>query len=287
MNEAADSSPWAIEVIYYTDPYCTWCWGSEPILRHLEIVFGEQLKLTYKMGGLVEDIDDFYDPTNDIRSMEQVAPHWLEASTRHGMPVDITVFDKYADEIRSTYPGGIAYKAAELVDKDLAVKYLRRLREAAAALALPIHRRETQLELAKEIGLDANAFTAALDDGRAEAAFAADVDEARSHGISSFPTFIVRNESGEQVALRGYQTFDGFARVIDSVHGAPLRRRKPPPLEDVLSSYGRLTTQEAAEIYGVAREQAAKGLEMLVKAGKAVKVPAGTGEFWDLVNDAR
>ncbi len=186
MNKAADSSPWAIEIIYYTDPYCTWCWGSEPILRRLEVVFGEQLRLRYNMGGLVENIDDFYDPTNDISSMEQVAPHWLEASTSHGMPVDITVFNKYSGELRSTYPGGIAYKAAELIDEDLAVKYLRRLREAAAALALPIHRRETQLELAKEIGLDTDAFTAALDDGRAEAAFPADVDEAGSQS-AAFP----------------------------------------------------------------------------------------------------
>ena len=286
MNKAAHSPPWAIEIIYYTDPYCTWCWGSEPILRRLEVVFGEQLKLSYKMGGLVEDIDEFYDPTNDISSMEQVAPHWLDASTRHGMPVDITVFDKYSDEIRSTYPSGIAYKAAEIVDKDLAVKYLRRLREAAA-LCLPIHRRETQLELAKEIGLDVDAFTGALGDGRAEAAFLADVDEARLSGISSFPTFIVRNERGEQIALRGYQSFDSFAGVIDSVHGTPLERREPPPLEEILSSYGRLATQEAAEIYGVTREQAAEGLDMLVKAGKAVKVPAGTGEFWDLLDDAK
>ena len=287
MDKESGAPPWAIEIIYYSDPYCTWCWGSEPILRHLEVVLDGQLSLRYKMGGLVENIDDFYDPANDISSIKQVAPHWLEASARHGMPVDITIFNKYDDEIRSTYPSGIAYKAAELVDEDLAVKYLRRLREAAAALALPIHRRETQLELAEEIGLDADAVAAALDDGRAEAAFLADVNEARDHGISSFPTFVVRNERGEQVALRGFQPFDDFAGIIDSVHGTPLDRRKPPPLENVLRTYKRLSTQEAAEIYGVGREQAAEGLEMLVKAGKAVMIPAGTGEFWDPLSNAK
>ena len=64
-------------------------------------------------------------------------------------------------------------------------------------------------------------------------------------------------------------------------------RREPPPLEEILSSYGRLATQEAAEIYEVTRDQAAEGLEMLVKAGKAGKVPIGTGEFWDLLDDAK
>jgi predicted DsbA family dithiol-disulfide isomerase len=24
-----------IEITEFTDPYCTWCWGSEPVLRHV------------------------------------------------------------------------------------------------------------------------------------------------------------------------------------------------------------------------------------------------------------
>jgi len=45
-----------VEIIEYTDPYCTWCWGSEPVLRKLEYVYGGQLVVGYRMGGLVRDI---------------------------------------------------------------------------------------------------------------------------------------------------------------------------------------------------------------------------------------
>ena len=51
-----------IEIVSYTDPYCTWCWGSEPILRKIQEVYGEQVRLRFVMGGLVEDMQKFSDP---------------------------------------------------------------------------------------------------------------------------------------------------------------------------------------------------------------------------------
>ena len=80
-----------IELIEFTDPYCTWCWGSEPVLRKIKEVYGNQVKIGFVMGGLVKDIAEFYDPLNRIGGKDwnkQVASHWLEASERHGIPVD-------------------------------------------------------------------------------------------------------------------------------------------------------------------------------------------------------
>lgn len=55
-----------IKVIEFTDPVCTWCWGSEPMLRTLEARYGDQVKVEFIMGGLVEDIREFYDSFNNI-----------------------------------------------------------------------------------------------------------------------------------------------------------------------------------------------------------------------------
>ena len=98
-----------LEIIEFTDPVCTWCWGSEPVLRKLETHYGDQLRMGYVMGGLVKDIRDFYDNFNDIggdaeRSNAQIAKHWLDASERHGMPVRTEGFRMFSDEHPSTYP---------------------------------------------------------------------------------------------------------------------------------------------------------------------------------------
>jgi protein-disulfide isomerase-like protein with CxxC motif len=69
-----------IELIQFTDPVCTWCWGSEPLLGKLEARFGEQVRSSFVMGGLVRDIREFYDDANDIggtpeAANEQIARH--------------------------------------------------------------------------------------------------------------------------------------------------------------------------------------------------------------------
>ena len=55
-----------LELLAFTDPVCTWCWGSEPVLRKLRRWYGDQLHIRYLMGGLVEDIRTFYDRANAI-----------------------------------------------------------------------------------------------------------------------------------------------------------------------------------------------------------------------------
>jgi len=121
-----------VELTEYTDPYCTWCWGSEPVLRHVLEAYGEQVRLRFVMGGLTNDSETVRDPSNGIGGPDwrrQVAAHWLEASRRHGMPVEVSEFvEKVAP--RSTYPTNIAYEAAKQQNPAVADPYLRRLREA-------------------------------------------------------------------------------------------------------------------------------------------------------------
>ena len=143
---------WKIELISYTDPYCTWCWGSEPILRKIKAIYGDQVRLSFVMGGLVENIDTFYDLHNNIggpQKYEQGAAHWAEASGRHGQPVDNQLIFDLKKDFHSTYPASIAYKAAQMQDRELADKFLRRMREATSAEKMLIHKIEVQVELAE------------------------------------------------------------------------------------------------------------------------------------------
>jgi len=195
----------------YTDPMCTWCWGSEPIMRRLRTVLGDQIQIRYVMGGLVEDFDEFYDAANDIATPADVAPHWEEASRQHGMPVDTTIFE--TDPAQSTYPASEAFTAARQQDTGLAHRYLRRLREAYTTQARNVNHRAVQVELADEVGLDVDDFTTALDDGTARKAFEADLARTREAGVRSFPTYGITGPVGERRAA-GFQTFDQLLAVF-------------------------------------------------------------------------
>jgi predicted DsbA family dithiol-disulfide isomerase len=263
-------------LVQYTDPMCTWCWGSEPIVRRLRAAFGDQLRIRYVMGGLVEDFDEFYDAANDISTPGDVAPHWLEASEQHGMPVDTSVFE--SDPAHSTYPASVAFVAARQQDTDRAHRYLRLLREAYATQARNVNRRTEQVALAERVGLDVDAFTAALDDGSAREAFEADLDRTREAGVPAFPTYDVLGPAGER-RLTGFKGFDALADALTDV--APgLERSSPPPMRTFIERYGPVATREVAEVYQLDDGKARQVLQSLGDEGFVRREARGNGAFW-------
>ena len=118
-----------VEVIHYADPWCWWSWGLEPVISRLKEVYGDQIKVLYKMGGVTDYI-------NEWRSEYQVSEDealraWVsESSELTGMPADKDYYLK--SKMKSTWPACIAFKAAQLQGEELAEKFLRRLTEVIA-----------------------------------------------------------------------------------------------------------------------------------------------------------
>jgi putative protein-disulfide isomerase len=243
-EETGNKGMHLIKLVKYTDPYCTWCWGTGPILRKIKELYGDQVKITFKMGGLVEVIANFCDPLNLIGGedvFEQVAAHCEDASKKHGMPVDSRVFQDIAKDFRSTYPANIACKAAQMQSQELADRFLRRIRDAIAAERRALHRREVQIELAGEVGLDVGRFKRALEDGSAE---------------------------------RSFKKLVGDGLV---------KRRLEATNERILAfivKYGKVTTKEVAEVFNLTEELAVTMLHILEVYGKIEGRRAGNGYFW-------
>jgi predicted DsbA family dithiol-disulfide isomerase len=275
-----------VRISAFTDPACTWCWGSEPVLRAVETRFGHQVHIRPVMGGLVKDIRAFMDTANGIggdpeHSNAQIAAHWLEASARHGMPVKTDGFRMFTDQDVSTWPMCEAYEAARLQGEAAGGRYLRRLREATAAEARQTNRIEVQAELAAEVGLDLGRFLGALRDGSALTAFEADLAETARHGVRGFPAFLFEGE--RRVMVPGWLPYEGFREVLGMVSGGGLVETAPPSTPEAIAAFirrhGRVTDREIAVTFGLS-DQAWGALEPEVLQAAGIEVePAGNGRF--------
>ena len=259
-----------IEIVEYTDPYCTWCWGSEPMLRHLQEAYGDQLSIRFVMGGLVEDSTTFSDPMNGIGGpnwLQPIADHWVEASKRHGMPVGVTKF--VTTPFASTWPSNVAYEAAKLQDATLANRYLRRLREVAATEGGGLDQVELLADIAREVGLDRGRFMTDFK-GRAEDEFARDRLECRRRDVHGFPTFLIVVDGRERLA-RGYRTYEQTAGLIDLLAGEPVERRESSfddlNVLDFVEKYGSAAVREVSEVFGVSDASAKAALDRLAASG--------------------
>jgi len=253
-------------------------------MRKIKAIYGDQVKISFVMGGLVENFDTFFDSQNNIggpQMFEQVAAHWEEASGRHGQPVHNQVSFDLKGDFRSTYQASIAYKAAQLQDQELADKYLRRLREATSAERKFIHKIKVQVELAEEIGLNKERFVQAIESGEAKKKFLEDIKLSRSMGIHGFPTFQVNNRDGTGMFLSGWQRYQAFERVFDKLAGDLLKKDtyllKEEDILKFIGKYKKVSTQEVATLLDIEKHTAYEYLNKL-KSVKSLK--AGNDYFW-------
>ena len=279
-----------IEIIEFTDPVCTWCWGSEPVLRALEYHYKGKVSVGFIMGGLVEDMRDFHDDLNGIggdlsKVNAQIASHWLEASNRHGMPVDIKDFSFFTETHTSTYPTNIAYKAAQFQGEELANRFLRRVREAISTEGKQANRMEVLQELVKEVGLDKAKWMEDMENGSAREAFEQDLALCRQFQIHAFPSYLVKNEEGKGILLRGFQSYENFKQAITKLSDGEIKEQLPQKenleeeVKKVLNKYGKVAPIELEMLLDCSKEEMEALVEKMVDKGSVEQIKVGTGLF--------
>ncbi|OMC70061.1 hypothetical protein BK121_15870 [Paenibacillus odorifer] len=278
-----------IEIIAFTDPFCVWCWASEPITYQLKERYREQIQFKYVMGGLTKDMSAFYDAQNQIGSTAQVAPHWRLVSEKTGQPSDERVMLDITDPNFSTWPSNIAVKAAQMQGSSIGDDYLRRLRRAVHTERKKIQEHDVYIQLADDIpGLDVEQFKRDLDSGAAEKLFEKDLRICRIYGVTGFPTVAIRlldalaGDNSDTLLLNGYRPYDTYLQVFSRL-GADLVEYEPRSVRELLTDYGPLTTKELASIYN--RDLADMETDLLNQSadlGLTQTDVNGHGRVWDL-----
>lgn len=278
-----------IIITNFTDPICVWCWATEPVFRALETHYPNQIEFRYITGGLVENIDDFSDPGNDINAGSdganaQIISHWLESADRHGMPVKAEGFNLFSKEFPSSYPQNIAYKAAQIVDSQKADAFLRRIREATFTESKVTSDIDIQIELAKEVGLDIDKFIEAINSGEAMKKFKADLAITASSAVNVFPTFLVKTAQARQVIVKSFNTFEDFKEIISHLTDGALQPIEVTPsyegLAKLMDKHPKLALEEVRQAFDFStREEADKWIEQFVKDKRLTKELAGTSYF--------
>ncbi len=273
-------------VVWYTDPHNVWCWGCEPMMRRLEVVYPHAVDVEVRMGGLFEDfspVREQWARMSGGRWTASVLAFFQAVANQHRMPMASEKMIAGVDDFNSTWPACIAAKAAELQGRGAGRTYLRALREAWCLDGRGIHRTGVQAEVASETGLNVDAFTKALEDGSAEAAFRADREECERLEVTGFPTFEV-GRGDVSARLNGWQPWEVFEDVLRKVNpdlvGTPLDPTQAS-VAGILRRWGRCATREIAAMLGVTDDDAEILLEELEGSGTITRRVVGHGLIWE------
>jgi len=260
-----------VELIEYTDPGCSWAWGTEPKLRLLRRRYGDRLRWRRVMGGLVEDMAKRVDGWDAERAAPRTIGYWADVTGYTGMPYPARL--RYVG--RSTVPACRAVKAAERQSERVAQRVLRRLREQTFVFGQPADSVDRILTAATGVeGLDVEALARDLDSEATEAAYRADWEETRrpnrhvldltddyvgngrakeaeGHMRYAFPTVVVRGPAAGEQTAPGWQPYARYEEILETVSPGITEDPRPDPSpDDVFVRWGTAAPNELAQLCG-------------------------------------
>jgi len=179
-------------LFYVHDPMCSWCWGFEPTRVRLFAALEGRVRIRRLVGGLAPDSDE---------PMPEAMRLGLQQTWRHvqqvvpGTRFNFDFWTKCAPR-RSTYPANRAVIAARLQGEPFDPMMTHRIQQAYYLEARNPSDNETLIELAGDIGLDVERFSADLVDPAIARQTLDEIQSTRNMGIDSFPSLAVVDTTG-------------------------------------------------------------------------------------------
>src|SRR5690554_6916489 len=266
-----------VKLVYFTDPICSSCWGIEPQLRKLKLEYGDHIDIEYRMGGL---LPDWSYNSGGIGKPSDVASHWDEVSVYYDMPIDGDLW--LEDPLGSSYPPSIAYKAAQMQDKEKANLFMREIREMVFLQKKNIAKWEHLATAAHAVGLDTSQLKTDFE-GRAKELFQEDLKTAREYGVRGFPTIFVVDSNGNRETVYGARPYAFYEMAILKMNSNIIKSEYSKDWENLFKIYPTLTAKEFSELSGTPREQSETVLNNLSSKGVLEKLTTKNGSLWKIV----
>ena len=184
----------AATVLFYVhDPMCSWCWGFVPVLKDFLSGLPEEIRVKRLLGGLAPDTA----APMPAAMQQTIAATWRRIEeTIPGTLFNHDFWTQCAPR-RSTWPACRAVIAARLQGDGFDVRMTRAIQLAYYTQARNPSDEDTLAELAGELGLDVQTFTADLHGEQVEGQLQAEITLARRLQVSSFPSLVLKTGATE------------------------------------------------------------------------------------------
>lgn len=264
-----------IEIYVFIDPLCPECWGLEPIIKKLQIEYGQLFSLKHVLSGTLTSLN-----ITKNKNFENIAHVWEKTASRSGMSCDGNIW--LENPITSPYIASIAIKAAELQGRKLAIRFFRKLQEYVFISQKNISDIRILTECAVAVGLDIDEFLYDMTSSSAAKGFQCDLKITTEMDIHEIPSLVFFNQNIEEegIKISGLHGYEVYVQILnDMLKGLP-EPSVPPDLEYFMSCFKFVATKEIESVYNMSKTSVEREMKKLVLKQIVKKVPAKYGTFW-------
>jgi putative protein-disulfide isomerase len=173
-----------VELLYFANPMCSWCWGFAPVIGRSAERHGDSTRVTLALGALGRGQEP-------MRPQDKafVRGHWEHVAKLTGQPFDFGFFDREGF-VYDTEPACRAVATVRAQRPDLALPYLHALQRAFYAENRDVTGTGELRRVAESAGCDGAAFEAAFAAPQARAAVAEEFEQTARLGVTGYPTLL-------------------------------------------------------------------------------------------------
>lgn len=275
------SVPKPIEIYSFIDPLCPECWGLEPIIKKLQTLYGNYIRIVYFIGGKLGTINCCNNnQAGQSKEHIDLAKQWEKTASRSGMSCDGDLW--FENPISSPLAASLAIKAAEFQGRRAAAHFLRKIREFLFLDKQNISEKSVLLECAKIANLDVHEFEKDLHSERALKAYQCDLKICSEMAVEEYPSLVFFSKNVEEAGIKvtGMHSFDVYVDIMSEVLDEQPIKTEPPSIEEFLKKYRFVATKEISVVYDLSTECVENEMKKLVLKQKAERVPVKYGTFW-------
>ncbi|RFU63057.1 DsbA family protein [Bacillus sp. V59.32b] len=264
-----------IEIYVFIDPLCPECWALEPIIKKLQIEYGQLFSLKHVLSGKLASLN-----RGKNKNFENIAQAWERTASRSGMSCDGSLWME--NPIASPYSASIAIKAAELQGRKLAILFLRKLQELLFLEKQDITSMSNLTECAREVGLDVDEFMNDITSESAAKGFQCDLKITSEMDVSEIPTLVFFNQNIEEegIKISGFYPYDVYVNILDDMLNGLPDPKSPPSLESFVQSFKVIATREIEVVYNMSKNEVEREMKKLLLKQTVQMIPAKHGTFW-------
>lgn len=198
------------KLIYVHDPMCSWCFGFSKVHQQLAEQLPGNVALIRLLGGLAPDTDEIMPES----TRQMVQQNWRRIEQHiPGVEFNYDFWTKCQPR-RTTYPACRAVIAAREQGDEYDISMTRQIQQAYYRQARNPSDNETLIELAGEIGLDQERFSAQLVAEHTQQRLLDEIANTRAIGVSGFPSLVLQNDDGLQSVLVNYTDVNAVLEQI-------------------------------------------------------------------------
>jgi putative protein-disulfide isomerase len=205
------------EIMYFTDPMCSWCYGFGPEIERLRDAFSQRMPLQMVLGGLRPDETRAL----STRVASEIAGHWEHVQAASGREFDFEFFEKHPEFVYNTGPACRAVIAAGRMDPPRSMEFQHALQELYYARGEDPTDPLVFERAAEIVGLDPARFREVFEAEETGEILQQNFALARAFGINGYPSVVLHEREADEekfiLVSRGYMPFADLARRLEMI----------------------------------------------------------------------